>query len=156
MRLKMSLIERLKKDLEFDEGMRYTVYDDATGKRIVPGYTLVGHPTIGIGRALDVNGVTAAEAELMLQNDIEEVIHYCTSQLNWFSDLSETRQAVICNMVFQLGYSKFQSFFQFILCCAQGRWKEAHDAGLDSVWAKQTPARAVRLMTTLQYNVVPK
>jgi GH24 family phage-related lysozyme (muramidase) len=59
----------LSQMLEREEGLRTLVYDDATGKPIGPGSVVQGHPTIGIGRALDVNGITAVEADFLLEND---------------------------------------------------------------------------------------
>jgi hypothetical protein len=32
--------------LKNDEGLRLVVYDDANDNLVVPGYTLVGHPTM--------------------------------------------------------------------------------------------------------------
>lgn len=59
--------------LRAEEGLRLTVYDDATGKPIKPGTLVKGHPTIGIGRALDVNGITEAEAEYLKANDVAKI-----------------------------------------------------------------------------------
>ncbi len=148
--------ELLKADLIKDEGIRYTVYDDATGKRIVPGYSVIGHPTIGVGRCMDLNGLSGIEIDYLLSNDIDSTIDYCNSYF-WFKKLSETRQLAMANMMFQLGPQKFSGFQKFISCMSIEDWKGAHDAGLDSVWAKQqTPDRATRLMTTILYDVVPK
>ena len=47
-----------------DEGVRLRVYDDATGEPLHPGMTLKGHPSIGYGRALDVNGISLKESKL--------------------------------------------------------------------------------------------
>ena len=46
--------------ISLHEGVKYRVYDDANGKEIKAGDTLVGHPTIGVGRnvAADGPGIT--------------------------------------------------------------------------------------------------
>jgi lysozyme len=59
--------------LEREEGLRLAVYDDATGKPLLPGMKVVGHPTIGIGRCLDRKGITEAEARALLENDLAKV-----------------------------------------------------------------------------------
>ena len=41
-----------------EESERYFVYDDATGKTILKGSTVVGNPTIGIGRNLSGEGLS--------------------------------------------------------------------------------------------------
>jgi len=43
-------LERTKKQLTRHEGLRLAVYDDATGKPLEQGDTIVGHPTVGVGR----------------------------------------------------------------------------------------------------------
>lgn len=151
----MGLREILETQLTKDEGLRYTVYDDANGNRVVPGYTLIGHPTIGIGRCLDLNGISNAEAYFLLHNDIDEAIINC-KKYNWFNTLSEIRQSVIVNMMFQLGAAKFAAFKKFISACEVSNWKSAHNEGLDSLWAKQSPDRVTRLMTILVYDTLIK
>lgn len=138
-------------DLQTDEGKRNVVYDDQSGNRILPGYHCVGNPTIGYGRCLNKKGITDNEAMYLLNNDIELVIAHA-SFYDWFAFLSEIRQRVICNMIFQLGVQGFQEFTHFIDHIANQRWQQAHDAGLDSKWAIQTPSRAIKLMTMLLLN----
>ena len=50
--------------LTADEGMRLDLYDDKTSKTIKPGSVVEGHPTIGVGRALDVFPLTREEGQL--------------------------------------------------------------------------------------------
>jgi len=61
--------------ISLHEGVRYRVYDDANGKEVKAGDTLVGHPTIGVGRnvAADGIGITREEINFMLINDINRV-----------------------------------------------------------------------------------
>jgi hypothetical protein len=66
--LKSKLIDLIS----LHEGVKYRVYDDANGKEIKAGDTLVGHPTIGVGRnvASDGLGLTIDEINFILVNDI--------------------------------------------------------------------------------------
>ena len=48
--------EKLIDKLVLHEGMRLKVYDDANGNEIRAGDTLVGHPTIGVGRNIAGDG----------------------------------------------------------------------------------------------------
>ena len=80
------------------EGLRLTVYDDATGEPIGPGATLIGHPTIGVGRALDVRGISAAEADALLVRDLDEAARELTEALPWIARLDPVRRAVLIDM----------------------------------------------------------
>lgn len=142
----MALADRLKVQLTNDEGKRYIVYDDATGIAIMPGSIVKGNPTIGVGRALNVKGVSGDEIAYMLANDIEEVIKYCQDYFPWFNNLSENRQVIICDMVFQVGEIGFSDFHNFIASIKVGDFKTAYNDGLESLWAKETPMRARKLM----------
>jgi lysozyme len=62
----------LRAELCNDEKLRLVVYDDATGKPLRKGMTLEGHPTIGYGRALDVNGISVRMANAMLDEDMAD------------------------------------------------------------------------------------
>jgi lysozyme len=85
------------------KGNRLVVYDDATGKAIVPGSHVIGHPTIGIGRALDVNGLSMAEALFLMHDDETDVQAQLDANLGWWRQMDDVRQAVLISMVFNMG-----------------------------------------------------
>ena len=62
--------EKLIDLISLHEGVKYRVYDDANGKEIKAGDTLVGHPTIGVGRnvASDGPGITKDEMIKAMQD----------------------------------------------------------------------------------------
>lgn len=142
----MTILNALMSDLNTLEGNEVFVYDDATGKPIGPGSTLIGHPTIGVGRALDTHGLSNSEINILLAHDCNRIISWCQSNLSWFSVLSDTRQRVICNMVFQIGETGFSCFRHLYDAIARQDWPGARAAMLDSIWAqKETPSRAQML-----------
>jgi lysozyme len=59
--------------------------------------------------------------------------------------LSEARRAVLINMAYQLGYPRLSGFKRFREALQRGHWIEAREQMLDSLWAKQVPARAKEL-----------
>ena len=129
------------------EGLILKVYDDATGKEIGAGDVLIGHPTIGVGRniAKDGLGISQEEAEFMLENDIERV----KEEIKNFpiENLNEVRTAIIIDMAFNMGISRFNptrwpNFFRAI---ANEDYDNAKKEMLDSNWARQTKRRSVRL-----------
>jgi lysozyme len=135
----------LSQMLEREEGLRLTVYDDATGKAIVPGTLVVGHPSIGIGRALDVRGISTGEADFLLENDINEVLAQVREELPYFDGLSARRQVVLLAMAFQMGIGGLLGFRNTLAMVKAGDYSGAATGMLNSRWAKQTPARARRM-----------
>jgi lysozyme len=139
-----------------EEGLRLFVYDDANGKAIKPGSVVLGHPTIGYGRALDTKGISQDEASLMRLNDQGEAEGtFADQELGWWANLSTARQDVVALMVFQLGARGFREFKGMIEAIKAKDFTRAALEMLDSEWAKQTPARARRmaeLMRTGRYS----
>jgi lysozyme len=148
----MSLIEELLKE---EEGLFLQAYDDGTERVIRPGTTLKGHPTIGYGRALDVEGITKEEALYLLQNDIAEVQTQATSAFSWFKGLSEVRQTVILSMIFNLGLHGFSQFTSTIAAIERGDFETASTDMLNSLWARQVGHRATELATMMGSNQAP-
>jgi lysozyme len=109
----MGLIDQeLFRDMaRHDEGARLLVYDDATGKTIGPGTTVIGNPTIGIGRNVGPGGpgLRDVEMNLMLVND---AAHYSEQAgvFDWFHDLDEIRATVVVTMIFNMGFRNFCTF----------------------------------------------
>lgn len=136
--------------LEQEEGFRQFVYDDATGKPLLPGMVAKGHPTVGIGRALDVNGITKAEARYLCENDIGRCEGDLDRNLRWWRELTEARQQVLCSMVFQLGWPKVSQFVKFRAALIRNDWPGAAQEMRESAWAQQTPARVERLAAMME------
>lgn len=143
-------MSRLVELLRREEGLRLTVYDDATGKPLLPGMKVVGHPTIGIGRCLDRKGLTTAEATLLLENDIAEIQAELARALPWATGLSETRRVVLQAMAFQLGLAGLLKFRATLAAIQRGDYAAAADGMLASLWACQTPARAARMAAMMR------
>lgn len=128
-----------------DEGVRLTVYDDATGQAIKPGSHVIGHPTIGIGRALDTHGLTQREAAELLHNDMWAVSGEIYKRLPWVEQLDEVRQVVLASMAFQMGVDGLLGFHDTLQAVQAKAYTRAAQEMLSSHWAQQTPARAKRL-----------
>jgi lysozyme len=131
--------------LEKEEGFRALIYDDATGKPLKPGDTIQGHPTIGIGLAVDIEGLTREEARYLCGNRVDRRIRALDQELPWWRQLPAARQTVLAGMAYQLGVRGLMNFAKMLGAVQRGDFGEAADEMLDSVWATQTPARAQRL-----------
>jgi lysozyme len=136
-------------ELTRDEGVRLFVYDDATGLPIRPGTIVRGHPTLGIGRALDVEGITAAEASFLLADDETAGNAALSQALPWFQALDPLRQRVLAEMAFNMGINGLLGFHDTLAAVQSSNWQMAHDGMLASHWAQQVGGRAQRLATMM-------
>jgi lysozyme len=129
-------IKRLTETIKKHEGFRAKAYTDTVGKL-----------TIGYGRNLDDVGISQDEASFLLAKDIGRAIReaYGIFGETIFENLSDIRQEVIVNMIFNMGVGKFSEFKNFIAAVREGESQRAHDEMLDSVWAKQVKSRAHEL-----------
>lgn len=134
----------IEKQLLLHEGLRLHVYDDATGKQVTPGTTLIGHPTIGIGRNLNV-GITEEEALYLLRHDIETAQQDLEQTFPWFYDLSLIRRNVLIDMTFNMGIGRLKRFKRMLAAIEAHDWERAAQEMLNSKWATQVGARARRL-----------
>lgn len=136
-------------DLIRDEGNLLYCYDDATGSPVVPGYKLRGHPTVGIGRALDVHGISAAESLFLARNDIRDVSNGLAARLPFWSRLDDARQRVIANLAFNAGLEGALQFSRMLAAIAAGNYHLAAAELRDSKLNQQAPARVDRLAALL-------
>ena len=121
------------------------------GLRLDPYKCSEGYLTIGYGRNIETNGISDAEAEFMLLNDLVA----CESELNdegWYNQLDEVRRAVVLNMSFNLGKPKLMQFKKFIGALSDDDYETASKemvTGSDGVspskWASQVGSRAYEL-----------
>jgi len=137
------------------EGVRLTVYDDATGRRLRPGDRLVGHPTIGIGRALDVRGISRDEATALLARDLDEARRELVEALPWVTRLDPVRQAVLIDMRHNLGQRGLLRFRRTLAAIAAGDYTRAAQQMGRSRWARQVKSRAVRLQAMMRSGEWP-
>ena len=108
----------------------------------------LGYLTIGYGRLIDKakhGGISEAEAEYLLQNDVSIVLAALHRNIPFFDSLCVARQAVLVNMAFQMGIQGVQKFKKTLSLVEMGLYDEAADNMLKSLWAKQTPNRAAEM-----------
>ena len=120
------------------------------GLKLKPYRDTVGKLTIGYGRNLDDNGIGKEEAEAMLNSDVETVTGQLKSAYPWFESLDYARQAVVINMAFNMGMSKFAGFAKMIAAIRAEDYSTATAEMLDSRWAAQVGARALKLSAMMK------
>lgn len=126
-------LDKIEQQLIRDEGLRLKLYKDS-----------LGIASIGVGRNLDHNGIRESEARLMLRNDVNAAINDCRS-LSCFSRLNEPRQAVLVNLMFNIGLARLRGFKKMLAALDDMDYATASAEMLDSLWAKQVGPRALRL-----------
>jgi lysozyme len=132
-------IDALVQDLKRDEGLRLKAYRCSAGKL-----------TIGYGHNLDDVGISEEEAEILLRNDVAKVVAALDAKLPWWRNLTEVRQRVLANMVFNLGMTGLLGFRRTLKLIETGAYMEAAQAMLASKWAKQVGKRAERLALAMR------
>jgi lysozyme len=128
------VIDAVSQRLRAEEGLRLKPYRCPAGKL-----------TIGYGRNIQEVGITKAEAEMLLQNDIQKTINDLNKSIPWYQTLSETRQVVLVDMCFNLGLTEFLKFKNTLYLVKNGDYVSASKAMLQSKWADQVGKRAVEL-----------
>lgn len=118
--------------IKLHEGCKLDMYFDTQGVL-----------TIGYGRNLEWP-ISQAIADLMFEEDMSKVKAQA-STLDWYSQMDEVRQAVIDNMIFQLGFHGFMGFKKTIEYLKNMNYAQAALEMLDSIWYRQTPKRAKTL-----------
>lgn len=119
------------------------------GLRTRPYRCTAGRLTIGVGRNLDANGISVAEAIALMRNDLAK----CRAQvatLDMPADLGEVRTAVLVNMCFNLGFAGLKTFKNTLSLIRNRRFKEAAEAMGQSKWARQVGQRAVTLRSMME------
>lgn len=133
---------RLRQQLKSDEGTVLHAYPDH-----------LGYLTIGTGRLIDKRkggGITEAEADYLLDNDIARVSAEVMTALPWTENLGQARQSVLIAMAFQMGTAGLLKFVSTLRLVRAGDFAGAARQMLRSLWARQTPARAERLAKQME------
>jgi len=81
---------------------------------------------------------------VLLDNDIEVATNHCR-RFPWFANLNPIRQEALVNMVFNLGWAKFNTFVNMIAALENRDYNEAAKQMLDSLYAQQVGSRAREL-----------
>lgn len=128
----------------------------------------------GIGLCLETRPLTGPEWKFLLDGKlitftitkpganwlVERDMAVIEQQLShdyqdFWAFLNAPRQNALAEMAYQLGVRSEESFHQMITAVRAADWAQAKIAGMDSLWAKQTPSRANTLLTQLETGEWP-
>ena len=142
-------LEKLREELELDEGCKYEIYLDH-----------LGYPTFGIGPLVTDNDPasgwevgTSIDADRVyeaFESDIEGVLSDCSKLYSDFDDLPEEAQRIIANMMFNMGLTRLSKFKGMKRGVDAQDWNSAADEMVDSRWYDQVTNRADRLVERMR------
>ena len=142
-------IEKLREQLEVDEGCVYEIYNDHLGYATFG----IGHlvtesdPEQGQSLGTPVSSDRVAEA---FESDIQSVLRDCHILYEDFDSLPEEAQQVIANMMFNMGRPRLSKFKGMKRGVDSRDWNAAADEMVDSAWYRQVTNRANRLVDRIR------
>lgn len=142
-------LDKLRKQLEIDEGCELKIYKDH-----------MGYPTFGIGHLIRESdpeygkpvGTPVSESRVneAFETDIQSVLYDCQKLYTDFDTKPEEVQLIIANMMFNLGYTRLSKFRNMKVAVDRGDWNQAAIEMMDSRWYRQVPNRAERLVNRMK------
>lgn len=94
--------------------------------------------------------ITLEDAEELLRTKVIDLEIGLGNSLAWWFKLNAVRRTVLLAMAFQLGIAGVLKFTGTLAAIADERWDDAYAHLLNSLWARQTPARAQRMATAMR------
>ena len=117
-------LEKLREEIEADEGCKYEIYLDH-----------LGLPTFGIGHLVTVDdpengqpvGTEVSEERVaeVFEQDVAVTLGECERLYSGFLELPEEVQHILANMMFNMGRPRLSGFKKFNACVGDGDWDGA-------------------------------
>ena len=127
-----------REQLKADEGLRQVPYQDSRG-----------HWTVGYGHLMR-NPLPLSLCEALLDYDIAQAEVALLRAYPWVTAVSAARYVVFVQLVFNMGAGGLGTFAKLLAAAQAGQWDTAAAELLDSDYARQVGARAVRLAAQLK------
>lgn len=148
------------------EGKKTRVYEDSKGIRTVGvGFNLKREDAQKRIEELGLNYTQVLEGKQELEEsqimklfeaDVDVAVVDCKSLFPKFTDLSDVRQRVLIDMMFNLGKPSFAKFKKMIRHVNDANFDDAAKEMKDSDWYKQVKRRGETLVEMMRSNRDPK
>ena len=142
-------IEQLRVEIEADEGNVSEIYLDH-----------LSLPTFGIGHLIKKTDpehgmpvgtpVSRKRINSCFDSDIQGTIEDCEKLYKGFYKLPEEVKLILCNMMYNLGYTRLSKFSKLKASIDKSDWKNASKEMYKSKWRTQVPNRAERLINRMK------
>lgn len=128
---------------------------DAEGYKLKAYRDSVGSIAIGIGRDLVRKGISEEEAEILFARDLREAIEDAQDILGeTWERIGPVRQAVIVDMVFNLGKAGLLKFKNMLAALSRGDYNTAAFEAQNSKWYEQVGRRGQRNVVAIRTGAV--
>lgn len=131
--------------------------EEEEGFRAKPYLCSEGYPTVGYGQRIGAKNQPLSAYQFCLPKPvgqawltfniellIDAVATHPHGIASAFATCNLARQTILISMAYQLGVDGLAEFKNMLAAIKDERWQDAETHALDSLWAKQTPARAKR------------
>lgn len=157
-------VDSLPSDIKKDEGLKHSVYYDATGNKTVgygfnmdSGIAKRAWKTAGIPVPFDAvysgnAAISDAHAQALGNTSFNIATQDASDIYKDLGRLSQSRQEALLNLSYQLGKPTLQKFKSFNSAVNRGAWPEAVRYLLKSDYAQQAPGRAREVARKLLRN----
>lgn len=132
----------LDRQLVANEARKPYLYDDATGKRITKGSTVIGHPTWGVGFNADAIDFTDAAIDAQFEAVRTRTINEVFNGLPWTQHLGSGPLRAVIDIAYNAGFDGLRGFHKMLACLQVGDLSGASKEVINSHLA---PGRAQRL-----------
>lgn len=142
-------VDKLRMQLEIDEGIVHEIYLDHLGYHTFGIGHLVKESDAEHGLAVGTT-ISADRCKQAFEQDVESVLADCKILYSDFDDLPEEVQQIVANMMFNLGRPRLSKFRGMKRGVDARDWNAAADEMVDSAWYRQVTTRAERLVARMR------
>ena len=133
----MSLIESVKES----EGFRSKVYKCTEG-----------YDTIGYGFAIKDLELDEDICHQILVKILNDLIDNANDKFPFLLELPDEKADIVYEMIYQMGLNGVSRFKKMLKALEDQDFEKASVEMLDSLWAKQTPNRALKMSNKMKSN----
>tara|TARA_R100001369_G_C3310627_1_gene167245 strand:- start:220 stop:663 length:444 start_codon:yes stop_codon:yes gene_type:complete len=142
-------INKLRRQLEIDEGVKYEIYNDHLLKKTFG----IGHLVLDKDPESKLNvGDSVSEKRVhdAFDKDVQSVIDDCKRLYQDFNSLPEECKQITANMMFNMGLPRMKAFKKMNAAINDNDYVKASKEMVDSKWYRTVPNRADRLVKRMQ------
>lgn len=109
-----------------------------------------GHPTVGWGRNLEGRGLSDAEAEMLLTNDLQASAEELTRVWPWMQSIDPVRFGAFINLHFNMGLPTLREFVKTLDAAQDHDWERCAAELQNSRWYRQVGTRGEDLVEQIK------
>lgn len=133
-----------------EEAFRSLVYDDATGKALMPDDTLAGNPTVAVGWNVSGLPCTTELGQIILGYWVDKIWADVMVRIPWAIHLPDPCQRALTDMAFNMrGAAQLLTFNTFLGLLQKGDYAGAAADLETTLWWKQIKSRGPRIQALI-------